>query len=57
MSAPLHPVEAYRRGGEDQERAAALGPGNTPTSPLLPGCALPLDRLFTGTLLDAAGDE
>jgi Uma2 family endonuclease len=45
---PRHRVEVYRRGGDTLAFVAALGPGDTLTSPLLPGFALPLDRLFAG---------
>lgn len=52
-----HRVEVYRRDGALLVLAAALGPGDTLTSPLLPGFALPLDRLFIGIPFDVAGDE
>jgi len=52
-----HRVEVYRRDGALLVLADALGPGDTLTSPLLPGFALPLDRLFIGIPFGAAGDE
>jgi Uma2 family endonuclease len=45
---PQHRVEVYRRAGDLLVLAAALGPGDTLTSPLLPGFVLPLDQLFAG---------
>ncbi len=52
-----HRIEVYRRDGALLVLAAALGPGDTLTSPLLPGFVLPLDRLFIGIPFDTAGDE
>jgi Uma2 family endonuclease len=54
---PRHQVEVYRRAGDGLALAATLGPGDTLTSPLLPGFALPLDRLFRGIPLGAGDDE
>lgn len=45
---PRHAIEVYRRDGAFLVPVATLGPGATLTSPLLPGFALPLDRLFAG---------
>lgn len=45
---PRHTIEVYRRVGALLALAATLGPGDTLASPLLPGFALPLDRLFAG---------
>lgn len=52
-----HRVEVYRRAGAGLALVAALGPGDTLTSPLLPGFALPLDRLFAGIPLGVPDDE
>lgn len=52
-----HRVEVYRREGTGLALVAALGPGDTLTSPLLPGFALPLDRLFAGIPLGVPDDE
>ena len=52
-----HRIEVYRRDGALLALAAALGTGDTLTSPLLPGFVLPLDRLFIGIPFDTAGNE
>lgn len=54
---PQHHVEVYRRSGDALALSATLGPGNTLTSPLLPGFALPLDRLFAGIPFGNPEDE
>ena len=43
---PDRRVELHRREGNQMRPLAALGLGDTLTSPLLPGFALPLERLF-----------
>lgn len=45
---PRHAVEVFRRAGTLLAPAATLRLGETLTSPLLPGFALPLERLFAG---------
>jgi Uma2 family endonuclease len=52
-----HRVKVYRRDGDQLALTASLGPGDTLTSPLLPGFALPLDRLFAGIPFGVAEDE
>jgi Uma2 family endonuclease len=54
---PRHRGEIYRRDGAALVLAAALGPGNTLTSPQLPGFAVPIDRLFLGIPFGTDGDE
>jgi Uma2 family endonuclease len=54
---PRHTIEVYRRTGELLTLAATLGPGDTLASPLLPGFALPLERLFAGIPFGAADEE
>ncbi len=45
---PRHAVEIYLRAGDTLTLAETLGPGDTLTTPLLPGFAVALDRLFAG---------
>jgi Uma2 family endonuclease len=52
-----HRVEVYRRDGAQLVLVATLGPGDTLSSPLLPGFALPLDRLFAGIPFGVSEDE
>lgn len=54
---PRHLIEVYRHQDGHLALIAALGPGDTLTSPLLPGFSLPLDRLFTGIPLGLPDDE
>lgn len=54
---PRRQVEVYRRDGLTLALVATLGPGDTLTSPLLPGFAVPLDRLFLGIPAGSDGDE
>ena len=54
---PRHRLEVYRRDGVLLTLAEVLGPGDTLTSPLLPGFAVPIDRLFLGVPFGDDGDE
>ena len=54
---PRNRLEVYGRDGVLLTLAEALGPGDTLTSPLLPGFAVPLDRLFLGIPFGGDGDE
>lgn len=54
---PQHRVEVYRRENGQLVLVATLGPGDTLTSPLLPGFALPLDRLFASIPFGTSEDE
>jgi len=45
VDTPASTVLVYRA-GEDLDDATEVGPGETLTSPLLPGFALPIDELF-----------
>lgn len=45
---PQHTLDVYRRDDAALQLVATLHPGDTLSSPLLPGFALPLERLFTG---------
>jgi len=54
---PQHRVEVYRRENGQLVLVTTLGPGDTLTSPLLPGFALPLDRLFAGIPFGVSEDE
>ncbi len=55
-----HAIEIYRRDDDTLTLtlAATVGPGDTLTTPLLPGFAVALDRLFTGfPLAEAVGEN
>ncbi len=52
-----HRVEIYRQQGGQLALIATLVPGDTLTSPLLPGFSLPLDRLFVGIPVGTPDDE
>ena len=55
---PRHAIEIYRRNSDTLALAATVGPGDTLTTPLLPGFAVALDRLFTGfPLAEAVGEN
>jgi len=54
---PQHLVEVYRQRGGQLALVATLGPGDTLTSPLLPGFSLPLNRLFAGIPLGSPEGE
>ena len=45
---PRHTIEIYRRNSAILTLAATVGPGDTLMTPLLPGFAVALDRLFAG---------
>lgn len=54
---PRHCVEVFRRAGALLSAAATLEQDDTLTSPLLPGFAAPLARIFAGVPLGAPEDE
>lgn len=51
---PAHRVECYRHTGVELALAAAFGPGDTLTSPLLPGFSVPINELFEDIPLDGS---
>ena len=55
---PRHVIEIYRRSADTLALAATVGPGGTLTTPLLPGFAVALDRLFAGfPFAEAVGEN
>jgi Uma2 family endonuclease len=54
---PRHAIDLFRRDGELLVAAAALGPGDTLASPLLPGFAVPLTRVFAGVPVGPVDEE
>ncbi len=54
---PRHAIDIFRRDGAFLVLRETLGPGDTLTSPLLPGFALPIDRLFAGIPFGGTEEE